>query len=393
MFARHQNKEETVNARKRSHPGPITLGHVEEGSAFLELAARQDGAGEAEARKFSALPSPAKLTEHALAFHRTAALRAAVGLDVFTAIGEGYDTPAALAERCRAAEHGVRILCDYLVSLDLLARREGRYTPAPDAAAYLGRRSPAYIGDALDFIASDTILKAALGNPATVVRNGGTILDGSEQLTAPDHEDWTTYARALAPMMARSADFLADLIASHDGTVRRILDIAAGPGQNGIALARRLPESQVTATDWANVLEVATGKAHAAGLGERWQALPGNSLEVELGGPYDVALIVRFLHLLSVEERETLLRRVHAALAPGGRVAILQLTLNDDRSSPPFAAMMNFSVLATTPAGELPTASELEALIRKAGFRRIEWYDVPDSDERIVIGRKRNGGS
>lgn len=162
-----------------------------------------------------------------------------------------------------------------------------------------------------------------LSDPAAVVRNGGTILGEADHFVAPDQADWTTYARAVAPMMARSAAFLADLATSRGGEIHRILDIAAGAGQNGIALANRLPDARVTAIDWPSVLEVAAENARAAGLDERWKAQPGSVLETEFAGPYDVALVVRFLHLLAPQQREALLRRVHAALAPGGCVVAL----------------------------------------------------------------------
>src|SRR5262249_49144144 len=151
----------------------------------------------------------------------------------------------------------IRALCDYLVAIGLLGRRGDRHTAAPDAAAYLDRRSPVFIGDALQFAASETVLKAVLSDPAAVVRNGGTILDEAEHFGAPDHADWATYARAVASMMARSAAFLAELVATSPGPIKRILDIAAGPGQNGIALAKRLSNAQVTAVDWPSVLEIA----------------------------------------------------------------------------------------------------------------------------------------
>jgi hypothetical protein len=63
--------------------------------------------------------------------------------------------------------------------------------------------------------------------------------------------------------------------------------------------------------------------------------------------------------------------------------------LNDDRVSPPFAAMMNFNVLATTPSGQVPTTGELTAMLRTTGFEQLEWHDLPNSDERAVIGWKQ----
>lgn len=335
-----------------------------------------------------AMPSPARLTDYAFAFQRTAALRAAVELDLFTAISGGYDTVPQLAEHSGAEKRGVRALCDFLVALELLTKDGDRYSAAPDAGFFLRRGSPAFIGDALDFVVSETQLKATLSDPATPVRRGGTNLAETDQLVAPDHPDWTTYAKAMAPMMARSAAFLADLVTASDGDVNRILDVAAGPGQSGIALANRLPDARVTALDWPGVLDVARRNAEAAGVADRWQALSGSALEVPLGGPYDVALVVRFLHLLSQYDCEGFLRRLHVALAPEGRMVALHATLNEDRVSPPFAAMMNFNILATTPSGQLYSTVELEELLYHAGFARLEWHALPDSDERVVIAWK-----
>jgi SAM-dependent methyltransferase len=214
------------------------------------------------------------------------------------------------------------------------------------------------------------------------------VLGNEEHFAAPDQIDWTTYARAVGPMMARSAALLADLVVSGGGPANRILDIAAGPGQNGIALASRLPYAQVTAVDWPSVLAIAGNNARAAGLGERWRALPGSALEVDFAGPHDVAIVARFLHLLPAGDRESLLSRVHAALAPGGRIIVLQILLDEDRASPPFAVAMNFNILATTPSGEVSTAGELEAQLHGAGFGRLQWHDIPGSDERIILGWK-----
>src|SRR5262245_28433881 len=87
-------------------------------------------------------------------YQQTAALKAAVDLDVFTAIGEGTDTVSALAKRCAASERGMRILCDHLAVVGLLTRTGDRYGLAPTAAMLLDRTSPAFVGSATTFIAS-----------------------------------------------------------------------------------------------------------------------------------------------------------------------------------------------------------------------------------------------
>src|ERR1041384_4939060 len=93
-------------------------------------------------------------------YQRTAALKAAIDLDLFTAIGEGNGTVAALAKRCQAAERGVRILADTLTVLGLLTKSGSTYGLAPGAETFLDRRSPGYVGAASNFLTSPHLLGA-----------------------------------------------------------------------------------------------------------------------------------------------------------------------------------------------------------------------------------------
>jgi DNA-binding IclR family transcriptional regulator len=84
---------------------------------------------------------PAVIWNTINAYQRTAALRAADELDLFTAIGEGIDRVEELARRCNASIRGVRILCDYLTVIGLLVKENGRYRLTPTSAAFLDHRS------------------------------------------------------------------------------------------------------------------------------------------------------------------------------------------------------------------------------------------------------------
>src|SRR3712207_6051316 len=76
-------------------------------------------------------PSPALLFETISAHQRSAALKASVELDLFTAVAEGHSTAAAIARRTQAAERGVRILCDFLVISGLLTKEGSAYRLTP----------------------------------------------------------------------------------------------------------------------------------------------------------------------------------------------------------------------------------------------------------------------
>jgi hypothetical protein len=129
--------------------------------------------------------SPTLFFESMNAYQRSAALKAAIDLDLFTAIGEGIETVPELAQRCDAAERGMRTLCDYLVIGGFLTKAGSRYGLARESAAFLDRRSPACIASAARFLSSP-MLTDGFKDLAASVRKGGTILD-SEGHLAPDH--------------------------------------------------------------------------------------------------------------------------------------------------------------------------------------------------------------
>src|SRR6185437_13646177 len=99
-------------------------------------------------------PSPQLFFQTINAHQRTEALKAAIELEVFTAIGEGNTTAAQIAQRCEASERGMRILCDFLTIHGMLTKQNGQYALTLDSATFLDKRSPAYLGTAIEFLCS-----------------------------------------------------------------------------------------------------------------------------------------------------------------------------------------------------------------------------------------------
>jgi len=325
-------------------------------------------------------PSIVAVFQTFTAYQRTFALKAAVELDVFTAIGEGATTVAALAARTGASERGLRMLCDRLVVEGFLTKADGRYGLAPEAATFLDKRSPAYLGSMLEFIAGPHVVEG-YARLTEAVRRGGTALEagGAE---APEHPMWVAFARAMTPGAMVMADALANLLGPVSGEV---LDVAAGHGMFGITLAQRNPGVRVVALDWANVLAVAVEHARAAGVAERFRTLPGSAFEVELGGPYALVLLPNFLHHFDEATNTRFLQKVRPALAKGGRVAIVEFVPNDDRVTPPEAAAFALTMLAGTPAGDAYTFAELSRMLDAAGFPDASLHELPGALGRAVL--------
>lgn len=332
----------------------------------------------------SGQPSPALLFDTFNAYQRTQAVKTAIELEVFTAIGEGNTTAKEIADRCHASERGIRILCDFLTIMGFLTKQEGRYGLTQDSATFLDKRSPAYMGTVSEFILSPHITDN-FDRLTEAVLNGGCTTDSALE---PDHPMWVTFARAMAPMMAMPAQLLAQLVDPQKDKPLRVLDIAAGHGLYGLAFAKQNPQVEVTAVDWPNVLEVAKENARAAGVADRYRTKPGSAFDVDYGTDYDVVLLTNFLHHFDKPTCETLLKKVHAALKPGGRAAALEFVPNPDRVTPPQAAAFSMQMLGGTPNGDAYTFAELEQMFQNAGFARSEMHELPPSIERVIISHK-----
>jgi len=330
-------------------------------------------------------PSPQLFFETVTAFHKTEALKAAIQLEIFTAIGEGNQTAAAIARRCQTAERGTRILCDALVIMGFLKKDASSYSLTQDSAVFLDRKSPAYLGSAIQFLVAPQALEG-FQKLAAAVRKGGTVVDHDS--TEPEHPMWVDFARGMAPMMKMPADLIAKLLRAEEGQKWKVLGLAVGHGLFEITIARHNPNAEVWGVDWPNVLEVARENAAAAGVSGRYHTIPGSAFDVEYGNDYDLVMITNFLHHFDLPTCEKLLAKVRAALKSGGRAVILEFVPNEDRVSPPVPAQFSLTMLAGTPGGDAYTFAELQRMLRSTGYSSVENHPLPPTFFNVVIGTK-----
>lgn len=331
-------------------------------------------------------PSPVLFFETLTAYQKSGALKAALELDVFTAMGGAPSSATEIAARCNAAERGIRILCDYLTINGFLEKQGDRYSLTRDSAMFLDRNSPAYAGSAAQFLLAPTLTNA-FAELAESVRKGGTA-QSAEGTMAPDHPVWVDFARGMGAMAAPAAQGLGEMLPLDGGAPAKVLDVSASHGIYGIAFAQRYATARVVALDWAPVLQVAQENAERAGVSDRFSTLIGSAFEVDLGTDYDVVLIPNFLHHFDPATCVSFLQRVHAALKPGGRTAIVEFVPNGDRITPPPAAAFSLVMLATTAAGDAYTFSEYERMLRDAEFHAVEQRPLPPGVQTVIIATK-----
>ena len=332
----------------------------------------------------AAPPNPGLVFDMVNAHQRSAALKAAIDLDIFRAVGEGPGDVASIARHCAASERGTRILCDFLVINGVLAKENGHYKHTPSSAAFLDPRSPACMASVAQFL-SNPQMNESYSHLAEVVRNGRTYLPGSGSVE-PENPVWVEFAEKMAPMMGPMAAPLGAVVLEGRNGPMRVLDIAAGHGLFGIEIAKQNPEAQVTGLDWAPVLRVALENARRAGVQDRYDMLPGSAFEVDFGGPYDAVLLTNFLHHFNKPTCVDLLKKVRASLKPGGRAATLEFVPNEDRVSPSVPAAFSLIMLATTEAGDAYTLSELTSMYHDAGFEDVSGIPISMSPHTVVLG-------
>jgi ubiquinone/menaquinone biosynthesis C-methylase UbiE len=192
----------------------------------------------------------------------------------------------------------------------------------------------------------------------------------------------------MAPMFLLPAQAAAKLLTT-PGQPANVLDVAAGHGLFGIHVALHNPAAEVTFQDWENVLEVARDNATAHGLTGRFRTIAGNAFDVAFGSGYDLVLLPNFLHHFDCDTNVRLLRKVHASLTPGGRVAVVEFVPNDDRVSPPDGALFAMRMLGTTPAGDAYTAAELDRMLLEAGFTGGHAVRLAPAPQTLIVATRR----
>jgi hypothetical protein len=317
--------------------------------------------------------------------YRGAALRSAIELGVFTAVGAGSRSLRDIGRSIRSSERGTRILCDAMVVMGFLGKTvRGQYRLTPDSAAFLDRRSPYYMGE-LAKLSLQADAWPHLAAPWEAVRAGRSTM-GRDADMEVELAEWKDFAGAIAPMMAVPAKSLAQFLFPGRGfPACDVLELAAGHGLFGVEIGRRNKRARITALDWPSVVGYARVNASKARLGKRFSAIGGSVFQADFRGPYDLVLIANFVHMLSPEQNTRMFAKARAALKPGGRMALFEFVVNDDRVSPELSAIFAMAMLTATEGGDTYTLKELDRMCRAAGFSRCEMHSLGDLEQRVVL--------
>lgn len=325
--------------------------------------------------------TPERVMQFAWGYVPTLMLEAAVRHRVFDVLDSGPKTLKETAAVTGASERGLRAVMNALVGLQFLAKNGDRYALTPESAAFLVSTKPSFMGGLLRHTSEQLIpnwLKlneiVATGKPAAAVNQEGAGSEFFQQFVAD-----------IFPMSYGAAQALAKYLAlGDDGTPVRVLDLAAGSGVWGIAVAQSSKRVTVTAVDWAGVLPATKKMVARFGLSDRYTFVAGDLDSANFGQGHNVATLGHILHSEGETRSRKLLRKTFDALAPGGTIAIQEFLVNEDRTGPVVSLLFAGNMLVNTDEGDTYSFEEISAWLKEAGFTNPRLLDVPGPSPLIL---------
>jgi hypothetical protein len=321
--------------------------------------------------------NPEHILQIGMGFWASRTLLSAVDLDLFTQLSGGGRTAAQLAELLGLHGRSRDDFLDALVALGLLAREgdgsESVYSNTPDAAVFLDKKSPAYLGGILEM--SSARLYGFWGTLTEALRTG--LPQNETKLGGP----------GLFEALYAEPDLLANFLGGMTGlqigaftALSHTLDLSGhhtfcdiGGANGGLAaiVAAANPQLSGVVFDLPPVVPIATAHLADSGVADRVTAVPGDFFADDFPAA-DVYFMGNILHDWDEAQKQSLINKAYAALPSGGMLVAIENVIDDARRINPFGLLMSLNMLIETTGGFDYTGAQFDAWARQAGFARTE---------------------
>ncbi|RPI23824.1 MAG: methyltransferase domain-containing protein [Acidobacteria bacterium] len=282
-------------------------------------------------------------------------------LGIFPLLEESPQTVPEMAKALGATVRALQILCDALVAVRLLRKTGDRYENSDAARHCLLPSSPA---PRTAILLHNARLYARWGKLYQVAKSGRPVSD--DQIDPDLSSTEADFARAMADSARGVMRVTADALVL--GRATRLLDVGGGPGLYSIEFARRYPQLHCVIMDNEATLRITRQNISQAGLEDRVTTLPGDALEDDLRGPYDIIFVSNLIHSFSFNQNAMLIRKCAENLNARGLLCVKDFFLEPDRTSPVWAALFAVNMLVNTEKGNCYTVAEVSSWLEKAGL-------------------------
>jgi O-methyltransferase domain/Dimerisation domain len=316
--------------------------------------------------------TPQRILEVGMGFWPAKVLLSAVELGVFTSLGASSKTAEELRALLGLDRRAVPDFPDTLVALGFLERDgngpTARYRNTPEGAAFLDRRSPAYVGG---FLENDRLypfwgdLTEALrtGTPQNELKRTGTSM--FEELYR-DPQRLEGFMNAMSGISV--GNFTAFAESFDFSAYRTLCDVGGATGQLSCLVAKRHPHLRCTTLDLPVVIPIAERRIAAEGLGDRVTARAIDFFAEPFPGA-DVITMGMILHDWNLEKKLRLIRAAYDALPAGGAFVAIEHLIDDSRRQNAFGLMMSLNMLIEFGDAFDFTGADFTAWCTQVGFR------------------------
>src|SRR5437879_3527293 len=325
--------------------------------------------------------TPERLMQFGFAYAPPLIIGAATANKVFDTLASGGKNVEEVSRKTGASIRGLRAIMNALVGLELLKKSGDRYALTPESEAFLVSNKP---GSLAGFFSMNRMRMMQQWMKLDEIVRTGRPAEARNQ-EGPGTEFFSELVENIIPMSYGSAEALAEHLKLTDATNQlRVLDLASGSGIWGIALAQKSPRVQVTAVDWVGMIPTTKRITQKFGVGDRFKFIGGDLLEANFGNGYDIATLGHILHSEGEDRSRQLLKKTFRALKSGGRIAIAEWLVNDDRTEPLPSLMFAVQMLVNTGKGDTFSFNEIKSWLQDAGFKKVGKLEVPGPSPLIL---------
>jgi SAM-dependent methyltransferase len=326
--------------------------------------------------------TPERLQQFGFAYAPPLIISAAVNNKVFDTLQGGAKTAEELKKGTGASARGLRAIMDALVGLELLKKdRQSRYSLTPESQTFLVSEKPGTLAGFFGSILP--VLTSRWLRLTDIVRDGRPPVAVNQETEGT--EFFSQLVETIIPMSYAGAQKLADhLKVAKAKEPVRVIDLAAGSGIWGIAVAQKSPQVRVTAVDWAGMIPTTKRITEKFSVRDRFDFIEGDLLEANFGSGYDAATLGHILHSEGEQRSRQLLKKTFRALKSRGTIAIAEWLVNDERTKPLPSLMFAVQMLVNTEKGDTFSFNEINQWLEDAGFQKVRKLEAPGPSPLIL---------
>ncbi|QQS13394.1 MAG: methyltransferase domain-containing protein [Rhodospirillales bacterium] len=322
-----------------------------------------------------------RLQALALAYQQSAAIMAAVELDVFTAISKGADTIPKLAAALDITARNAERLLTALTAMTLLRKTGATYANAADVERFLVKGSPRYAGPWITFTKPRWDRWGKLSEALKVKVE--KVLGDYENFTVEDARRYHAATNSIGMGAGRLFCKQVDL-----STRKSLLDLGGGSGAYSIVATQTWPGLKAVVLDLPPVCVVANDYIAQHGVADRVSTLPGDFTKTPFPGGVDAVVMASNLPQYSPELIQLVVDKAFAALAPGGEMHLVGEMLNDERDGPLNPSLWGLNEAVFNSTGMAHSEADVRGYFARAGFTGVTVNAFIPGILSRVTGRK-----